>query len=504
MPAKKTAKPKIAKKKTAKRKIAKGDILHIAYPDGKLYHFHQKQNKKTKKKAVNHLLWGDKCEILGPVVKETRRSKKGNKTVEFFQVRARNDEGWVARDRLQKDPILEVNFVDVGQGDGCHIHMPTGKALVIDAGQGYNMYNFLCWRYNDFKKKFKFKNFIISHPDKDHYYGFKYLFGGKNKNISVEKIFHNSIVVYNKKIKFVDTWEDLNKIVKNQRGRNYYLDVMKKATNVCKPGNIRSLKVDINNKNPQYLPGFGPQNNNGITMRLLAPVPEKKNRKQILPRFTKNHGKTKNGNSIVILLEVKNTQTNTSVKMFFGGDLNTSSQKWLMKTYKGQNPFCADIAKACHHGAQDVDSTFLRMINPLASIISSGDRELHCHPRPETLGIIGKTSRGEKPMIFSTELARPNIRRPEEFQNALIKKIDAQEKIMEDASSSAKQKEVAKKNYNDHVRALRKAIVDYGMITVLTDGDKVAIAQRLDGEPGGERWYVAKLERSKKGQLFVK
>jgi len=67
---------------------------------------------------------------------------------------------------------LEVNFVDVAQGDGCHIQTPDDKALLIDAGLEDNMYRFLSWRFGRFKKPFTFESFVISHPDQDHYFGF--------------------------------------------------------------------------------------------------------------------------------------------------------------------------------------------------------------------------------------------------------------------------------------------------------------------------------------------
>ena len=65
-----------------------------------------------------------------------------------------------------------------------------------------------------------------------------------------------------------------------------------------------------------------------------------------------------------------------------------------------------DIAKSCHHGSDEFTSEFLQALNPLATVISSGDDESYCHPRPDTLGTIGKYSRGHRPMIYSTELAR--------------------------------------------------------------------------------------------------
>ena len=60
------------------------------------------------------------------------------------------------------------------------------------------------------------------------------------------------------------------------------------------------------------------------------------------------------------------------------------------------------------------------MINASATVVSSGDYESHSHPRPDALGAFGKHGRGERPLIFSTELARST----REF-TPLVKHYDA-------------------------------------------------------------------------------
>ena len=42
----------------------------------------------------------------------------------------------------------------------------------------------------------------------------------------------------------------------------------------------------------------------------------------------------------------------------------------------------------------------------MATVISSGDNESFSHPRADAIGCAGRYSRGVKPLIFSTELAR--------------------------------------------------------------------------------------------------
>ena len=70
------------------------------------------------------------------------------------------------------------------------------------------------------------------------------------------------------------------------------------------------------------------------------------------------------------------------------------------------NPFEVDIAKSCHHGASEFTTAFMAKVNPLATVISSGDNESYSHPRADAIGCAGKYTRSDRPLVFSTELAR--------------------------------------------------------------------------------------------------
>lgn len=66
------------------------------------------------RRKVQHLLWGD---WVGP----TGEAREG-----WVKVRARGELGWMRSADIQKNRLLEVNFVDVGQGDGC-FHRHAGR-----------------------------------------------------------------------------------------------------------------------------------------------------------------------------------------------------------------------------------------------------------------------------------------------------------------------------------------------------------------------------------------
>ena len=72
----------------------------------------KKPNEKGKK-ALEQLLWGDYVGVRGP-------KKDGWVRVCTRHVR----EGWVRKSEIRKDRVLEVIFVDIGQGDGSLVVTP--------------------------------------------------------------------------------------------------------------------------------------------------------------------------------------------------------------------------------------------------------------------------------------------------------------------------------------------------------------------------------------------
>lgn len=62
--------------------------------------------------------------------------------------------------------------------------------------------------------------------------------------------------------------------------------------------------------------------------------------------------------------------------------------------------------RACHHGASDFTTEFLNKVKPIATVISAGDNENYAHPSADALECAGRYTRGSRPKVFSTELAR--------------------------------------------------------------------------------------------------
>ena len=78
------------------------------------------------------------------------------------------------------------------------------------------------------------------------------------------------------------------------------------------------------------------------------------------------------------------------MRILLTGDLNKASQTALMHDYEGRRlEFKCDVAKACHHGSEDVSYAFMQAMEPAATVICSGDGEGHDHPRPRIVAASG-------------------------------------------------------------------------------------------------------------------
>ena len=178
-------------------------------------------------------------------------------------------------------------------------------------------------------------------------------------------------------------------------------------------GVVRDTKDKFGNPTPVTrlscatgtLPGFDTPN---LQVHVLAPVEFKVNGKSAIRKFRGGDHKNTNGNSVLLRLDYKDA------RILLTGDLNLHSQQSLLHDYEGKtDEFKSDVAKACHHGSDDVSISFLEKIEPSCTIISSGDSEGHDHPRPEVIAASGLTGKrivtdGKlvAPLVDSTELAR--------------------------------------------------------------------------------------------------
>ncbi|MES2796612.1 MAG: MBL fold metallo-hydrolase [Bacteroidota bacterium] len=475
---------------------------YIGYPEAKLF-----QTADTSSKVLNKLLWGDLVVVLDEI-----------SVPSFTKIKCRGAVGWVKSNKLQANKLLEVCFVDVGQGDGSLVITPDDKFILIDAGKGDNMVRFLNWRFNlkNRTDQLPIEMLIITHSDEDHYGGFDQIIN--HDKINIKRIYHNGIMeragnellgprtTKNGKKYLSDIIQNLPELkslfdIQTNRGGKKYPKLMHDAYQKKGIQQIDSLEKGT------LIEGF--DENSEIRFEVLAPVSEQFNGKKHL-RVLGDDGETKNGHSVVIKAYMGH------ISLLLGGDLNEKSQEYLTEHYTGYNPltttlendikdmiakgrliFESDVAKSCHHGSDHFMDDFLSFINPIATVISSGDNETHTHPRPETLGAIGKNSRGKRPLIFSTELARStnekraiNMTDYEILRNLYIE--------LKKPELTAELKNQLKIQIAKIESKIERNVAVYGMINLRTDGNKIMIAQKKEQKDAGYIYWLLELNEHNK------
>lgn len=463
-------------------------------------------------KPKTHLLWGDWLRL------------KAGRQDDWREVHARGCDGWMKEQDIQPDRILEVVFVDVGQGDGCLVVTPEDEHLVIDAGQDDSMHRFLNWRYNGFRGGWTFAAGIITHPDSDHYQGFQDLF--LNPHVAFDVLYTSGIMERRASglaglgpSRKVGSVRYLTDLIRSRTGLEAFLahepnwkhptrrQWDKQYPTVLDAGvrGDRFERFEALSHRDGHVPGWGP-GEKSLELQLLGPVLEQP---PGLPSpglrvLDSDAGRTKNGHSVVIRLVIGN------VSVLLGGDLNVPSQELLLGHHTGLDPrprtrddhealvqaarrvFQVDVAKACHHGAADLSTRFLAATNPVATVISSGDEESHAHPRADALGATGKHGRGNRPLIFSTELGRsaPNrIRHPA----VLKQRIRELRHLIPEATGTLRAALI--REFDQLVDQIDRSVAVYGAIHLRTDGHRVVMAYKLEQPRGNDhKWDVYRLE----------
>ena len=454
---------------------------------------------------VCHLLWGDGVRFDGSAGSGSRR-----------RVTARGGrQGFVTKSELGGASLLEFYFIDVGQGDGILIKTPNFRHIMIDGGYprsvqdtGKNAADFVDWKFvKDYgQTTIELDAMLASHCDADHYGGLDDLLDVLQKHeldatgVSVEAFYHAGLSWWKRPSgKFLGK----STTVAGEKFWTQLLGNRSHATSVTSTGStdklhgwwhdfierVVSTKTRSGQPTPisrlshvdQFLPDFGPSSNGEPEISVLGPVEFDVGGKPALRRFS--GGTSQNTNGVSLLLRVDYGR----MRVLLTGDLNKASQHALLDDYIGQRTeFLCDVAKACHHGSEDVSYQFLQAMRPAATIISSGDNEGHDHPRPSIISASATTGYLQlddndddlmTPLIYSTELGRsidlgfPKKLEEKDPSGAVIDTISGP--ALDRATlhiTNAKKKEV------DLGSAMVVGGLIYGLVNVRTDGDRILCA----------------------------
>jgi len=467
------------------------------------------------------LLWGDLCH---------EKSKAGG----VSHVHARGREGTMPSADLTADPkLLEIYMIDVGQGDGLLMKTPDGKWHMLDGGRPAadqmtrkTAANFVRWKFiQDLRKtKVSIENVILTHPDLDHYGGLTDLLGGTlpkpgsddpwTFDIEVANFLHNGVGRFTGSPELGTTTAGttdpfpiggfgvtrtgtfITQLIdgkghfrkpEDHVGRSFRKSFGELAAVVGTiPQNVRALSRD-----DAFLSGYAPGDGDAV-IHVLGPVRERFGSGQSGLRWLGGLGPTSNGHSVVLRVDMGNA------RILLTGDLNTKSQALLL-SYVPESEFAVDVAKGCHHGADDVDLRFVAAMKARATIISSGDNEDYSHPRPAILGASARYGRegvdlkDERvpPLVYSTELARS-------VQLDFVERTRLFDKAKNDTDPlTTRHVDVnPTKSGSDGWRNLSRTpfSVDlvYGLVNVRTDGEKILLATLEEsGTDFDKRWIKA-------------
>jgi hypothetical protein len=349
----------------------------------------------------------------------------------------------VPEEALGDERLLEVYVIDVGQGDGILFHTPDDEWHLVDGGNaiggqklGKGAPNFIRWK---FRKELgqdtvRLRSLVLTHPDSDHYGGLIDVLAGNFGHpddkpplkVEVEHFFHSGLAKYPGGTLGDAQPGEVAEFPRAERGiprkGRFIAELLEGKTSFRSPkrpfakeyGPLAKLvgkvpeKVSRVDSGWEFLPGYG-EGENDVAIRVLGPVLEDFGGGQGL-RVLGDTGETANGHSVVLRLDYDRA------RIMLTGDLNDRSQKLLL-SYEAEEEFEVDVAKACHHGSEEVDLAFIKALRARSTVISSGDNEGFAHPRPIVMGASGRYGREAvdaqrkretvmPPLVYSTELAR--------------------------------------------------------------------------------------------------
>jgi competence protein ComEC len=410
-------------------------------------------------------------------LRRTRHSKSATTTVlmdawlrvladdgDWYHVAAFGHDGWVLKaDTRPHATALKLFFVDVGQGDATLIETPN-RRILVDGGQFSSMRRYLTgYKYKWIldlpgTPRIRIDDVFISHFDADHFGGLVSIIG--DDRFQIGRVWHAGIPRYADtsamrppgidagigrtdghsgapRTKVTSTFDDIDsaRALLTAGGLmptfRSFLDNVVTAHDAGRLGSMDRLTSRYD-----HVPGYD-GSKDGLRIDVLAPVP-------LSPfgivqyRWFDDAAHTINGHSLVLRLGYGTRS------ILLGGDLNTEAEEHLLAHYVGAEPFRVDVTKACHHGSADFTVGFMDAVRPYATVFSTGDNENYAHPAADALGAAGRYSRGDRPLIWSTEVGR---------------------------------------SYKDGGKEIH-----YGLVNCRTDGTALGMAQMFESRKPGDMW----------------
>lgn len=238
---------------------------------------------------------------------------------------------WSAIFAKTPENVLEVNFLDVGQGDSIFIEFQN-KQILIDGGPDKSVLKELNREMPFYDRNIDLV--VLTHPDKDHLFGL----------IEVLEFFEVGHIVFS----------EFNKQTVGYTKFKELIEEKQIETTVAKAGQEIILSEECK-------------------LDLLWPL---KN----------NYHQNANNASVVMRLDYK------EFEMFLAGDIEDKIERRIIEKY-GKEKLVSDVLKVAHHGSKSSsDRSFLEKINAKASVISVGKDNWYGHPHKSVIEKLKNTS----------------------------------------------------------------------------------------------------------------
>lgn len=235
---------------------------------------------------------------------------------------------------------VEILCMDVGQGDGTLLRMPTGENCLIDSGSSSEKN---IWKGIDQTLRYYGADTLdyvfLSHADADHINGIEQYLSAYACNLTGK----NRHGITLKALVLPPTAEKGD---------------FRKLRQLCAKNGIQIFSMEAGS---QILEG----RKSKWSFSCLAPN-------------TKTLSGDKNEDSMVLLFQYG------KFRMLFTGDLEGTAEKQMAKT--NRKALKADVLKVGHHGSKNGSSEeFLAEVAPQAAVISCGAKNNYGHPAEETV-----------------------------------------------------------------------------------------------------------------------
>ena len=350
---------------------------------------------------------------------------------------------------IGESDVLKVNFVDVQQGDGCVIETPSGKVMLVDGGDNQMFARYLAARFRNTteEKPKKIDCIVVTHGDADHFSGLTEIHKSetnptKRKQLFIhpERVYHNGLMkrpgtiggkstpdkdMLGATVKVgKETWitglvDDLRE--EDTAAMNLPFKQWRKALDAwTERGDVHMQRLEAGMND-----AFDFLEEDGVEVEVLGPFTEDVDSKPALKFLgtpKKELGKGHNPYELLEGKEFKGLDASHTInghsvvlKITYGGfsflltgDLNDQAERILTRAHnEGTINLLSDVLKAPHHGSADFSAAFLQAVQPLVSVVSSGDeseQKEYIHPRATLIGSLGKHSRLAEPIILVTEM----------------------------------------------------------------------------------------------------